>query len=87
MFKKGFFTSCFNPQLGFLHLLSFLCFSNSSHKNAFLPGPTSVDPQTVSVATNELTLGAELLVEVLMTFSANAAAAAARDGRVSLDLA
>ena len=41
----------------------------------------------MSVATNELTLGAELLVEVLMTFSANAAAAAARDGRVTLDLA
>ncbi len=41
----------------------------------------------MSVATNELTLGAELLVEVLMTFSANAAAAAARDGRVTLDFA
>ena len=41
----------------------------------------------MSVATNELTLGAELLVEVLMTFSANAAASAARDGHVTLDLA
>ena len=54
-----------------------------------IPGPDSrpapIHPKAVSVAADQLTLGAELLVVVPVAFSANAAAAAAKFGAVDLD--
>ena len=49
------------------------------HEKALLSRTTSVDPEPVGVAANELTLGPELLVEVAVALAANAAASAAKD--------
>ncbi len=61
---------------------------SSSRKNVFpisVFRSASIDPEAMGVAADELTLGAELLVEVAMAVAADAAAPAAQLDAVDFD--